>query len=676
MKHFSLFLLFYVITLPVKVTAQDFTSSNLPIILINTDGNIEIPDDPKIPASMKIIYNGEGMQNFITDQNTASALNYNGRIAIELRGSSSQDLPKKQYSFTTKAANDTDNLNVSLMNMPQENDWILNGLAYDSSLVRDYLSYNLARALGEYATRTQYCEVVLNGEYIGLYILQEKIKANSNRVDVTKIATTDNALPNLSGGYITKSDKTTGGDPVAWTMSSYASWQTVDFIHELPKPENVSSTQNTYIKGQFMSLKTTAANGNTSFSNGYPSLIDVPSFVDFMVMNEFASNVDGYQLSTFYHKDRNGKLRAGPIWDFNLTYGNDLFMYGYDRSHTDLWQFDNDDNDGAKFWKDLFDEPSFKCYFSKRWAEMTAAGKPLNLESIDAFIDNTVAYISAAALRENEKWGTVPDQATEIAFIKEWIAQRIEWINSQLPAYTACSNVAVPPLVITKINYNPATNSTFPVSNDQEFIEIKNTGTTAADLTGIYFRGTGFVYQFPPGQTLAPGASVTLASKASVFQSRYGFAASGEFTRNLSNSNQDLILADGFGNVIDHIHYYDSTPWPNADGSGYFLQLIDTGLDNNIASSWQAVDANLLATATFAGGHFNVYPNPTQGYFTIKSPETITGIVITDVAGRIISTIKAGTTEVKADLTAYPSGLYFAKITADSETATIKILKD
>ncbi|RYY09683.1 MAG: secretion system protein Por, partial [Chitinophagaceae bacterium] len=377
--------------------------------------------------------------------------------------------------------------------------------------------------------------------------------------------------------YITKSDKTTGNDPVAWTMSSYATWQTVNFIHDLPKPENVTAVQNTYIKGQFMNLKTATANDNTSLVNGYPSIIDVPSFIDFMIMNEFASNVDGYQNSTYFHKDRNGKLRAGPIWDFNLTYGNDLFIYGFDRSHTDLWQFDNDDNDGAKFWKDLFDEPTYKCYLSKRWAEMTAAGKPLNFSYISTFIDNTVSYISAAAVRENEKWGTVPNQAADIADMKAWIAQRISWINSQLPAYTACNNVAIPALVITRINYNPSTNSTFTVSNDQEFIEIKNAGTTTVNLTGIYFRGTGLVYQFPANQTLAAGASVMLASNTAVFQSKYGFAASGQFTRNLSNSNQDLVLADGFGNMIDHVHYYDSAPWPNADGNGYFCKGAATG---------------------------------------------------------------------------------------------------
>ena len=133
--------------------------------------------------------------------------------------------------------------------MPAENDWALISLAFDPSLIRDYLAYNLSRQMGNYAARAEYCEVVLNGEYVGLYMLTEKLKADTNRINITKITAIDNALPKLTGGYITKADKTTGGDPVAWTMPSYAI--TTNFIHDLPKPIYVTAAQNTYIKGQF-----------------------------------------------------------------------------------------------------------------------------------------------------------------------------------------------------------------------------------------------------------------------------------------------------------------------------------------------------------------------------------------------------------------------------------------
>ncbi len=153
------------------------------------------------------------------------------------------------------------NNNVSLLEMPPENDWILNGMAWDSAMIRDYLCFNLSRQLGEYASRAVYCEVVINGSYRGLYLLDEKIKADDNRVDIIKIEPADNTLPELSGGYITKADKTTGGDPVAWTMTSWYGGS-VNYIHQLPKPEDVTQAQASYIRNYFMQFASAAQGGS------------------------------------------------------------------------------------------------------------------------------------------------------------------------------------------------------------------------------------------------------------------------------------------------------------------------------------------------------------------------------------------------------------------------------
>ncbi|SHL00734.1 CotH protein [Flavobacterium xanthum] len=159
-----------------SVMAQTFTDSNLPIVIITTDNDpntnlpLEILDDPKILATMKIIKRPDGTRKFLTDQNTTSFLNYSGRIGIEIRGSSTQTLPKKQYSLTTLKSDNTSKNNVSIFGMPSENDWILNGLGFDPSLVRDYLYYYMSRQMGNYASKTEFCEVVINGDYKGLYV--------------------------------------------------------------------------------------------------------------------------------------------------------------------------------------------------------------------------------------------------------------------------------------------------------------------------------------------------------------------------------------------------------------------------------------------------------------------------------------------------------------------------
>lgn len=560
--------------------------------------------------------------------------------------------------------------------MPKENDWILNSLAFDPSLIRDYLSYNLSRQMGNYAPRTVYCELVVNNEYMGLYILQEKIKSDSNRVNVLKITSSDNSGSSLTGGYITKADKTTGGDPVAWTMSSYK--ETVSFIHELPKPEDVTTEQNNYIYNKFNSLATTSKTKNISYSNGYPSIIDVPSFIDFMISNELASNVDAYQYSTYFHKDRDGKLRAGPIWDFNLTYNNDLPGWWEIRSKTNVWQFSNNDNEGAKFWTDLFNSSTYKCYMSKRWNALTSTGQPLNYASMVSFIDNTVSTISEAQVRDNQKWGTVSDFTSEINKVKTFLSSRILWMTTNLGSFSACNSVQVPSLVITKINYNPATNSNFPDSDDLEFIEIKNTGTTTAQLSGVYLSELGLSYNFPENATLLSNKSIYLASNSTVFESKYGTIPFGQFTRNLSNSSQKLVLSDGMGNVIDSVEYFDKTPWPDADGSGNYLELISTTLDNNLASSWIAKGDEPLSNSIFNNSQsISIYPNPVTDYLTVNSSlKDIQSIKIYDVLGTMIynsNTVLEKNTVI--DFKNYSKGIYFLSISGKNESIVKKIIK-
>ena len=139
-----------------------FTSSNLPIFVINTNGQTII-DDQKITVNLGVIYNGEGVRNNITDPFN----HYNGKIGIEIRGSSTQMFPKKQYGVETRDANGND-LDVSLLGFPAESDWIFYAPYTDKSLMRNFLAYSLARTMGRYATRCKYFELIINNDYKGI----------------------------------------------------------------------------------------------------------------------------------------------------------------------------------------------------------------------------------------------------------------------------------------------------------------------------------------------------------------------------------------------------------------------------------------------------------------------------------------------------------------------------
>jgi hypothetical protein len=196
-----------------------------------------------------------------------------------------------------------------------------------------------------------------------------------------------------------------------------------------------------------------------------------------------------------------------------------------------------------------------------------------------------VTEISEAVPREYQRWGKTGSHEQRIAAIKTFMSERTEWITGHIGSYEACSDVSVPLLTITKIMYHPQPTTQFPDDDQLEFIEIRNTGNTNVSLSGIYFAGTGLVYQFPANSILGPGLCVILASNAAIFQSRYGFAPFGQYTRHLSNSSEALTLADAFGNVIDFVEYDDDNPWPDADGNGYYLALADSGLDNSLKRS-------------------------------------------------------------------------------------------
>ncbi|SDR96444.1 Por secretion system C-terminal sorting domain-containing protein [Polaribacter sp. KT25b] len=645
-------------TFVMNASSSTFTDSNLPIVIIATEDNVAIQDASRVFGTMKIIQRPNGARNYVSDANNEDFIDYSGTINIEIRGSSSQYLPKKPYGFSTLTADRFENDNVKLLGMPKENDWILNSFAFDDSMMRDYISYEMARRMGQYAVNLKYCEVIVNGEYMGLYALSEKIKIDGDRVDIAKLDIDDNTLPKLSGGYLLQTDRPTVEDPQAWYNNG------AGYIIEKPNSEDVTTQQASYIENVFRSFDQNAS--NSSITDGYPSIIDVPSFVDYMIMAEVSSNADAYALSTFYHKDRSGKLRAGPVWDYNLTYGNDLFntfdVY-YDRSLTNVWQFQYS-NTGSYIWRSLFYNTTFKCYLAKRFNEVTSTGASLDYNYIANLIDTTANLISEALVRENEKWNTINNFPSEVQNLKSWLQQRISWMKSNLGQFSNCSNITTPSLVISKINYHPQETTTFPESDDLEFIEIQNTGNTNVVLTGIYLLKLGVSYQFRKFSTLLAGKSIYLASNAATFEAKYGFAPFDTFTRNLPNSSHNLVLADAFGNVIDQVQYTDKAPWPEtADGNGFYLELINPLSDNSLASNWKANTEDVLNTTfNLPTDIFTVYPNPANEKLTINASQTIEKIAIFNVLGQQIKTIKVNLQSTEIQIPALKKGMYVLSV--------------
>ncbi len=415
-----------------------FTTSNLPIVVINTNSQ-NIMDDPRIICDMGIIDNGFGTVNSINDPFN----DYNGKISIEYRGSSSQSFPKKPYALETQDLNGNNN-NVSLLGMPIENDWILYAPYSDKALMRNFLTFDLGRKMGHYSPRTVYCELVINGEYKGIYILMEKIKRDNDRVNIAKLDSDDLAGDSLTGGYIIKIDKYTGNGGLDW-MSDFPNTggDPLYIQYHYPEATALQPQQLNYIE-QYVDSFEYALNGSnfTDTSIGYSKYIDINSFIDFYIINEFAKNIDGYRLSTYMHKDKEskgGKLAMGPFWDFNLAFGNADYCSGGVISG---WEVDGGCGYNNPFWFErLLDDTLYENKLKCRWEYLRE--RSFHQDSLFNFIDSLALYLDDAQQRNFQKWNTLGTYVwpnyfvgstyqQELIFFKTWIGNRLSWIDNNL----------------------------------------------------------------------------------------------------------------------------------------------------------------------------------------------------------------------------------------------------
>ncbi len=440
---------------------QILQTTHLPIVKIITNGGAPIIDEPRTNAQMQIIHE-EGAVNDIDDVPNV----YDGNIAIEIRGQTSQFLfDKKSYRLETQDEMG-ENLNVELLGMPKENDWILQGPYSDKTLIRNVLIYELSRRLGQYAARTQLCELVINGEYMGVYALMEKLKRDKNRVDISKLDEDDIQGDSLTGGFIFRIDKFGAADENVWSSKFDAHFQSILYQVVYPKPENIQPEQFEYIKTFVDSFETVTFGPDfLDKENGFKKYIDEDSFIDFFLLNELARNPDGYRISTYFHKNKNEKIKAGPIWDFNLGFGNVNFCAG---SSHEGWILNyhqycpNDNWQVPQWWNRLFSEADFYQKVTARWTDLRA--DILSNENIFQTIDSLSAHLDGAHQRNFERWPVLGEPvwpndfvgntySAEINELKRWLSNRLWWMDGHIE--NTSQDLSVSSIASLKLFPNP-----------------------------------------------------------------------------------------------------------------------------------------------------------------------------------------------------------------------------
>jgi hypothetical protein len=441
--HINKTCLFLVLVLLVPFTMYsqvEFTSSNLPIIVIETD-SVEIVDEYRIVAHMGIINSDSGLRNNLSDPYHQ----FSGKINIEIRGSTSQVFPKKSYGFETQD-NHGDVLNVSLLDFPEENDWVLYAPYTDKSLIRNILSYQLAEELGHYAPRTRLCELVLNGDYKGVYVLIEKIKRDKNRIDIAKLKPDEIIGDDLTGGYILKIDKQTGSSGPMWVTNLKGTY----FQYEYPKFDEIAPEQEDYILNYLNNFEEVLVSDQFMDPEvGYRKYLNDSSFVDLFIINEISKNVDGYILSTFLFKDKEskgGKLTVGPVWDYNLSFGNAIIREGH---KTEGFQVRI--NPSPWWWDRLIQDPKFVSAIKSRWNGLRET--QFTDEAILAIIDSLSLLLEESQQRNFERWDILGHAIwpgyyvcesfeDEIDSIKTWTIDRLQWLDQNLESWTKTESIS------------------------------------------------------------------------------------------------------------------------------------------------------------------------------------------------------------------------------------------
>jgi hypothetical protein len=204
-----------------------------------------------------------------------------------------------------------------------------------------------------------------------------------------------------------------------------------------------------------------------------------------------------------------------------------------------------------------------------------------------------------------------------------------------------------------------------------------NNGDQAVDLTGVYFSGTGIVFRFPANSTLGPRLSVVLASNPSVFASKYGCNPNYNFTRHLSNKEENLVIIDAFGNLIDNVFYRDTIPWPEADGNGKYLKLTSPDLDNSLPDSWIVSDEVIVSDHNLTEEvNLHVYPNPVKDILHIQTETEIHAIRLFDLQGRAMVFLPVGSDRYELDMSRFVQGTYILKIITAENVYGGKIVKE
>lgn len=407
--------------------------SILPIIQINSDDSIPVNSNTVREGSIKSIDNGTGNEHRLGDE----ANDYEGRLSIT-ENATIYDYPKNHYMFTLR-----DDLgavqDASLLGLPAGDEWILYAPYNDKTLLRNVLMGEIAHQMGR-AESPQLCHLFINDDYLGLYVLIEKNKFHSNRINISQPGEEGDAL---TGGYILELGKNRVGPGFDSPIEPFfQAPHAIRYLYNYPDAADLTTVQENYIQS-FMN----------SFENDVVNSIDIASAVDYFLLNEVSKNVDAYRDQTLLYKDRdsiNPKLFLVSPIDYNNACGNTMKYSGNTIKGWELEYLSTPANIRAdsmyvpQWWQQLFEDATFTRALYKRWDALK--DNVLSEDFVTEKLDSLYNLLYDDGILNFERWpvagkpiepyGKVGDTYDEdYDYMYVWMVDRLDWMNEAMEEF-------------------------------------------------------------------------------------------------------------------------------------------------------------------------------------------------------------------------------------------------
>ncbi|WP_323374178.1 CotH kinase family protein [Plantactinospora alkalitolerans] len=400
-------------------------------------------------------------------QNSVASLGQQPAVAtrggFHLRGQSSSNFAKAPYRLEFWNNEDKD-ADYPVLGMPADSDWVLRGPFPDKTLIRDAFAYSIGRDMGLRAPRFAFVEVYLNldaqplaaDDYQGVYLLVETLKNSPDRMNLQKLKKSDITEPAISGGYVMQFNALAAEPPILTCTRkppSNACWSDL----EVNDPDELQPEQLAWITDYIQRFHDSLRSANPSDpTTGYPAYIDVDSWVDRIVHNELAREPDAYIRSTYFFKDRQGKLVAGPLWDYDIGYAA---YTGFGGATTTGWQFQPGFGSNTTDWFiRLMQDPAFAARAKTRWEALRTG--IMSDAQLGARVTTLSAPLINAAQRNFTKWPILNQRVVggfqtqvsqtwqqQLDIMRQWLIARTAWLDSSgwTPTATAPADAVPPP---------------------------------------------------------------------------------------------------------------------------------------------------------------------------------------------------------------------------------------